>query len=156
MKHMEDTIFIYQSKYANSIVKKFGLENASHKRTSAATHVKLTKYDNGVDIDKSLYMSMSDCLLYLTSSRHDIPFDVGLCARCQAKPKANNLTQVERIMKHINGTCAYDILYSHDTNSILVGYRDVDWAVSDDDRKSTCGRGCFFLRNKPLEIAKCE
>jgi len=40
---MEDTIFISQSKYAKNIVKKFGLNNASHKRTLAATHLKLTK-----------------------------------------------------------------------------------------------------------------
>jgi len=40
---MEDTIFISQSKYAKNIVKKFGMENASHQKTSAATYLKLTK-----------------------------------------------------------------------------------------------------------------
>jgi hypothetical protein len=47
---MEDTIFISQSKYAKNIVKKFGLDNASHKRTPAATHLKLSKDENGVAI----------------------------------------------------------------------------------------------------------
>ena len=55
---MEDTIFISQSKYAKNIVKKFGLNNASHKRTLAATHLKLTKYENGVAVDQSMYRSM--------------------------------------------------------------------------------------------------
>jgi len=43
VKQMEDTILISQSKYAKNIVKKFGLENASHKRTPTTTHLKLSK-----------------------------------------------------------------------------------------------------------------
>jgi len=51
VKKMEDMVFISQSKYAKNIVKKFGLENASHKRTPAVTHLKLTKDENGVTVD---------------------------------------------------------------------------------------------------------
>lgn len=40
-----------QRKYAKNIVNKFGLESARHKRTPAATHVKIIKDDQGVDVD---------------------------------------------------------------------------------------------------------
>lgn len=69
---MDDTIFISQSKYAKIIVKKFGLENASHKRTNAATHLKLIKDEKSIDADQSLYRSMIGILLYLTDSRPDL------------------------------------------------------------------------------------
>ena len=69
VKQMEDTIFISQSKYSKNIVKKFGLENASHKRTPTATHLKLSKDENGVVVDQSLYRSMIGSLLYLTTCR---------------------------------------------------------------------------------------
>lgn len=85
-------------------------------------------------------------LLYLTTSRTDITFEVEVCARYQAKPKAKNQNQVKRIMKYINGTYDYGILYSHDIISILVGYCDADWAGNVDDRKRTSG-GYFFLSN---------
>jgi len=49
-------------------------------------------------------------------------------------------------MKYINGTSDHGILYSHSENTRLVGYCDVDWTGSADDRKSTSG-GCFFLGN---------
>lgn len=65
-------------------------------------------------------------LLYLTTSRPDITFSIGVCARYQCKLKASHLTQVKRIMKYINGTCDHGILYYHDTNSILVRYYDDD------------------------------
>jgi hypothetical protein len=43
VKQMEHSIFISQSKYPKNIVKKFGMDNATHKRTPAPTHLKLTK-----------------------------------------------------------------------------------------------------------------
>ncbi|KAK2457617.1 hypothetical protein QL285_004869 [Trifolium repens] len=146
VKQMEDTIFISQSKYAKNIVKKFGMESATHKRTPASTHIKLTKDEKGVSFDQSLYISIIGCLLYLTASRPDISFAVGVCARYQAEPKMSHLTQVKRILKYVNGTSDYGIMYSHGEDSRLTGYCDADWADSADDRKSTSG-GCFFLGN---------
>ena len=137
VKQMDDSIFVSQSKYAKGIVKKFGLDNASYKRTPAATHLKLTKDEKGEDVDQSLYRSMIGSLLYLTASRPDIAFVVGVCARYRAQPKASHLIQVKRIIKYINGTSDYGILYTHDISSSLVGYCDVDWAGSADDRKIT-------------------
>src|ERR1044072_3999967 len=98
---MDDSIFVSQSKYAKGIVKKFGLENASHKRTPAPTHVKLSKNEKGKDVDQSLHRSMIGNLLYLTVIRPDITFVVGVCARYQAQPMANHLLQVKMIIKYI-------------------------------------------------------
>ena len=146
VKQMEDSIFLSQSKYAKNIVKKFGMENASHKRTPAPTHLKLSKDEAGTSVDQSLYRSMIGSLLYLTASRPDITYAVGVCARYQANPKISHLTQVKRILKYVNGTSDYGIMYCHCSDSMLVGYCDADWAGSADDRKSTSG-GCFYLGN---------
>lgn len=58
----------------------------------------------------------------------------------------SHITQVKRILKYINGTSEYEMLYSHNANSLLIGYCDLDWACSADDRKIT-SRGCVFLGN---------
>jgi hypothetical protein len=42
---------------------------------------------------------------------------------------------VKRILKYINVTNDYGILYSHSENSKLIGYCDADWAGNADDRK---------------------
>ncbi|XP_045791237.1 secreted RxLR effector protein 161-like [Trifolium pratense] len=126
------------------MIKKFGMDIAAHKKTPAATHLKLTKDEKGIDVDQSLYRSMIGSLLYLTTSRPDITFAVGVCARYQAKPKMSHLVQVKRVLKYINGTSDYGILYSQTKNSTLVGYCDADWVGSADERKSTSG-SCFFL-----------
>lgn len=62
-------------------MKKFGLENASGKHTLTTTHIKLIGDSDGTNVDESLYRSMIGSLLYLTASRPDIAYDVGVCAR---------------------------------------------------------------------------
>ncbi|XP_050877911.1 secreted RxLR effector protein 161-like [Lathyrus oleraceus] len=143
---MDDIIFISQRKYTKSIVKKFDIENASHKRTHAPIHLKLTKDEKGVNMDQSLCMSMIDSLLYLVASRPDITFVIGVCARYKSEPKMSHITQVKRILKYINGTSDYGMLYSHNSNPFLIGYYDADWAGNVDDINSTSG-GCLFLGN---------
>uniref|UniRef100_A0A803NL54 Uncharacterized protein n=1 Tax=Cannabis sativa TaxID=3483 RepID=A0A803NL54_CANSA len=49
------------------------------------TTVKLPKDENGVKVDPTLYMSMIGSLFYLTSSRPDLSYSVGVCARVKAK-----------------------------------------------------------------------
>ena len=122
VSQMEDSIFLSQSKYAKNIVKKFGMENASHKRTPAPTHLKLSKDSSGVKVDQSLYRSMIGSLLYLTASRPDIAFAVGVCARYQADPKVSHINQVKRILKYVSGTYNYGLLYSHGCEPNLTGY----------------------------------
>ena len=146
IKQMSDGIFLSQSKYAKNIVKKFGLEKSSHKRTPIATHTKFTKDDQGEPVDQSLYRTIIGSLLYLTASRPDITFFVGICARYQANPKTSHLTQAKRIIRYVAGITDLGLLYTFDTTSTLVGYCDADWAGSTSDRKSTSG-GCFYLGN---------
>ncbi|KAL4030824.1 hypothetical protein IC575_009076 [Cucumis melo] len=72
---------ISQEKYAKNMVKKFGLEQARNKRTPATTHVKLTRDTDGTEVDHKLYRSIVGSLLYLTASRPDIAYAVGIWAR---------------------------------------------------------------------------
>ena len=74
-------IFLSQSKYAKNLVKKFGLESASSIRTPISPNVKLTVDLLGKSVDSSLYKSIIGSLLYLTVSRPDISYSIGVCAR---------------------------------------------------------------------------
>ena len=129
-----------------NLVKKFWLKKASIKRTHALTHAKLTKDNGGTLVDEQLYRSIIGSLLYLTASRPDITFAIGVCAHYQSKPKTNHPMSAKRIIHYINETSNYGLLYSFDTNSTLVGYCDADCVGSSEDRKSSSGR-CFFLGN---------
>ena len=146
IRQQDSGIFISQSKYARNLLKKFGLESASSVRTPVSPNVKLTIGLLCKSVDSSLYRSMIGSLLYLTSSRLDISYSVGVCARYQANPKESHMISLKRIIKYIKTTADFGVWYSKDTNDVLAGYSDVDWAGNADDRKST-SRGCFYVGN---------
>lgn len=146
VKQLHTGMFISQSKYAKGLVSKFGLESAKHARTPMSTTVKLARDSEGNDVDQTTYRSMIGSLLYLTASRPDIAFSVGVCARYQACPKESHLSAVKRIIKYVSGTLNYGIWFTHDTTANLAGYTDANWAGCADDRKSTSGE-CFYIGN---------
>ena len=105
---------------------------------------KLTNDPLGESIDVTLYRSMICCLLYLTASRLDIAFSVGVCFRFQSNPKVSHLNVVKRIIKYVSGTDDYGLLYSKESNLSFARFSDLDWTGNVDDRKSTIG-GCFYV-----------
>ena len=82
--------------------------------------------------------------MYLTASRPDIAFSVGVCSIFQSNPKVSHLNAVKRIIKYVGGTCDYGLFYSKESNLFLAGFSDSDWAGNANDRKSTTG-GCFYV-----------
>ena len=111
-----------------------------------SSSTKLNVDSSRVEVSSTLYRSIIGSLLYLTTSRPDIAFSVGVCARYQVALKESHLTTVKRIIRYINGTPNYGLWYSKDSNACLAGYSDADWAGSVDNRKST-SRSCFYLGN---------
>ena len=146
VKQKKEGIFVSQEKYARNIVKKFGLDSKKHASTPMSSSTKLNVDSSRVEVSPTLYRSIIGSLLYLTDSRLDIAFSVGVCARYQAALKESHLTAVKRIIRYINGTSDYGLWYSKDSNACLAGYSDADWVGSVDDRKSTSG-GCFYPGN---------
>ena len=146
VKQQKDGIFISQEKYAKNLVKRFGLDSKKHASTIMISSTKLNTDPTGVEVDPTLYRSIISSLLYLTASRADVSFSVGVCARFQVALKESHMTAVKRIIRYVYGTSDYGIWYSRDSNDCLAGYLDADWAGCVDDRKSTSGR-CFYLEN---------
>ena len=73
---------------AKNLVKKFGLESANSVRTPMNLNVKLTVDLLSKSVDPSLYRSMIGSLLYLTASRLDISYSVGVCVYIRLIPKS--------------------------------------------------------------------
>ncbi|KAG9446266.1 hypothetical protein H6P81_012394 [Aristolochia fimbriata] len=123
---------------------KFGLEDAKDMRTPMSTTDRIGKDNGGTPTDPTLYRSMIGSLLYLTTNRPDISYNVGMCARFQSCPKESHVKSVKRIIRYVKSTVNLGIWYSTNTSNVLAGYSDADWAEDIDDRKST-SRGCFYL-----------
>jgi len=115
VKQTDKGIYINQAKYARNLVKRFGLENTVHARTPMVTNTKSGINPSGQPVDITLYRSIIGCLLYLTASRLDISFSIGVCARFQANPKMSHLTAIKRIIKYVSGTSDFGLFYSKES-----------------------------------------
>ncbi|XP_062118947.1 uncharacterized mitochondrial protein AtMg00810-like [Humulus lupulus] len=102
VKQSEDGTFMSQSKYAKNQIKKFGMESAKHAKKPMGNTIKLTKDENGVKVDPTLYRSMIGSLPYLTASRPDISYSVGVCAWYQGDPMESHVTAIKRIIHYVN------------------------------------------------------
>ncbi|XP_020577796.1 uncharacterized protein LOC110022962 [Phalaenopsis equestris] len=144
VKQMEDGIFISQEGYASEILKKFKMENSQSIKTPVECGVKLSQFDEGKRIDPIFFKSLVGSLRYLTCTRPDILYVVGLVSRYMETPTVTHLKTAKRIMRYIKGTIDFGLFYSSSNNFKLVGYSDSDWAGDMDDRKSTTGF-VFFI-----------
>jgi len=72
--------------------------------TLIATATKLDLDEEGKSVEQKIYRGMIGSLLYRTTSRHDIVFNMGLCARFQTNPKESHLKAVKRILRYLKGT----------------------------------------------------
>ncbi|GJV64324.1 uncharacterized mitochondrial protein-like protein, partial [Tanacetum coccineum] len=92
----KDGIFISQDKYVVEILKKFGFMEVKTASTPMETQKPLLKYEDGKEVYVYMYRSMIGSLMYLTSSRPYIMFEVCACARYQVNPKVSHLYAVKR------------------------------------------------------------
>nr|GEU90310.1 copia protein [Tanacetum cinerariifolium] len=76
VEQQKDGIFLSHDKYVCDILKKFCFSSVKLVSTPMETHKPLSKDVAGTDVDVHLYRSMIGSLMYLTSSRPDIMFDV--------------------------------------------------------------------------------
>ena len=98
LRGLKTIIFVSQEKYARNIVKKFGLNSKKHASTPMSSSTKLNVDSSGVEVSPTLCRSIIGSLFYLTASRPDIAFSIGVCARYQVAQKESHLTVVKRII----------------------------------------------------------
>nr|GEW10354.1 putative ribonuclease H-like domain-containing protein [Tanacetum cinerariifolium] len=147
VEQQKDGIFLSQDKYVCDILKKFGFSSVKSASTPMETHKPLLKDVAGTDVDVYLYRSMIGSLMYLTSSRPNIMFDVCACSRFQVQPKVSHMHAVKRIFRYLKGQLTLGLWYPKDSPLELIAYSDSDYAGVSLDRKSITG-GYQFLSNR--------
>lgn len=132
-----DGIFISQRKYAIDLLKRFSLLNCKPAVTPMNMNEKLQLEDGTEEANAKNFRSLVGGLIYLTHTRPEIAFAVGVISRFMQNPTKHHLGAAKRILRYVAGTANYGIWYTQVSNFSLCGFTDSDWASSLDDRKST-------------------
>ncbi|GKA18011.1 retrovirus-related pol polyprotein from transposon TNT 1-94 [Tanacetum coccineum] len=144
-------IFVSQEKYARDIMKQFNMEGCNTEEAPMNVHEKLVIDDGTGMADARKFrglvgwqMQGSSEVIYLTHTRPDLAYAVGLVSRFMHCPSKQHYGATKRILRYIAGTTTYGIWYVRKEKFELVGYCDSDWAGAKDDMKSTSGN-CFMF-----------
>jgi hypothetical protein len=86
VKQMKQCTFVHQAKYTKDLLKKFNMAKLKIVSTPMSSAASLGPDEDGEAVDQREYRSMIGSLLYLTTTRPDIQFVVGLCACFQTSP----------------------------------------------------------------------
>lgn len=100
----QEGIFISQEAYAKEVLKKFNMSSCNPVNTPIECGIKLSKHDDSDKVDSTLFRSLVGNLRYLTSTRPDILFGVGLVSRYMEAPTTTHLKAAKRILRYIQGT----------------------------------------------------
>ncbi|XP_074346621.1 secreted RxLR effector protein 161-like [Apium graveolens] len=86
------------------------------------------------------YASVIGSLMYAqVCTRPDLAFIVGMLSRYLSKPRMNHWIVVKRVMRYLQGTKDYMLVYRRSENLEVIGYSDSDLGGCIDTRKSTSG-----------------
>ena len=147
VKQLSEGMFINQAKYTRELIQKFGQQTCKVGKIPMNTSTRIDLDEEGISIEEHKYRKLIGSLLYLTASRPDITFAVGVCARFQSKPKMSHYQTALKIIKYLKGTVNVGLWYPKEGDLTLRAYSDSDYAGCRVDRKSTSGT-CQFLGDR--------
>jgi hypothetical protein len=98
----------------------------------------------GEHTDKERYQRLVGRLIYLSHTRPDISYAVGVVSQFMHEPRTVHLDAVYRILRYLKSAPGKGILFSNHGHLKLEAFTDADWAGSIDDRRSTSGYCTFF------------
>ena len=108
---MKYGIYITQSKYVKEILKTFGLEDSIPVCIPMVTGHKLSKNDDSIEVNQTLYRSMIGKLQYVVHRKPDIALYVAIVARFSSNPRETHLMSVKRIIRYLKGIEEYGLYY---------------------------------------------
>ncbi|GMF55954.1 unnamed protein product [Phytophthora fragariaefolia] len=140
------TLGISQKAYTESIIKKFGQENAKPCLTPLEPGVHLTRADDPQTKDDKVkmkakpYRSLVGSLMYLAcGTRPDISVAIAKLSRFLENPGEKHWDAGIKVVRYLLKTKDVGIVYDGSLGTELEAYSDADWAGNRDDRRSVSG-----------------
>ena len=110
----DNYISLSQAHFVETLLQKFGLENANPVSTHIDPNINLDTPETSENEDKpngkisNSYATLIGSLMYLVlGTRPDISYAVNKLAQFTQKPQPKHWTAVKRIFRYLKGTCNY-------------------------------------------------
>lgn len=137
-------IFISQRKYVLDLLKETGMLGCKPIDTPIDQNHRLGVSDDDALVEKGRYQRLVGRLIYLSHTRPDLAYAVGVVSQFMHSPRESHMEAVYRILRYLKSAPGRGILFSKHDHLQVEAYTDADWAGSVTDRRSTSGY-CTFV-----------
>ena len=132
-------VFLSQKKYIGDLLNRFGMTECNPLSTPMEQNLKLTSIEGKEFEDATKYRQLVGSLIYLTTTRPDISFTVGILSRFMQKPCEGHWCAAKRVLRYLKGTQDFGLKYTQVGDFSFVGYFDFDFDGDKETRVSTSG-----------------
>ena len=105
-------------------------------------------------VNPTYFKGIVGSLRYLTSTRPNIVYGVGIISQFMEKSYQSHLQEAKRILRYVRGTRDHGIFYSYLNNFTLVGYTNSNSRVDVEAKKSTVGYAFLSWNRNILMVIK--
>ncbi|XP_052625051.1 secreted RxLR effector protein 161-like [Lactuca sativa] len=125
----------------------------------------LRKDGEGEPVNATDYRKLIGSLRYLTHTRPDLSYSVGVMSRYMEAPKMCHLNALKKILRYVKGTKDFGLVYKTGGDKKIVGFSDSNHGTDLDDRKGTTGTIFFLFGNvvtwssqkqQTVSLSSCE
>jgi hypothetical protein len=138
LKQEENVIKLNQSAYLQTIVTKFGQENAKTSQTPMEKGLVLSKVTNSND--QYPYREAIGSLLYASgATRPDLAFATNYLGRFADAYDSKHWEAIKRVIRYIKETHNFNLVYNRPKDLKLEAYVDANFLTGIDDTRATSG-----------------
>ena len=140
-------IFINHRKYVLDLLAETGMLDCKPAETPMMQNHGLQLIEGAKLTNQTRYQRFVGKLIYLSHTRPDITYAVGIVSQFMHKPQTDHWEAVLRIVRYLKGTPGYGILFEKHGHMEILGFTDADWTGNPNDRKSIAGYLTFVGEN---------
>ncbi len=133
-------LFVSQSNYTREILDRFGMSDSKRVATPMdRSYEELVNQDAPLAENVPFRQVIGSLMYLMIGSRPDLAFVIGKLSQHSESPSKFHWIALKRVLRYINGTNDYGILYNGTEPLVTKGFSDADWAGCRNSRKSTSG-----------------
>lgn len=138
-------ITLRQERYTQRILEETEMRDCNAVHVPKDPSLKMSKAQDEQSVDEREYRRSIGCLRCLIHTRPDLSFAVGVISRYIQDPKTSHAAAIKQILRYLQGTLSYGLVFIRAAKMKLIGYSDASHNVDEDDDRSTTGHVFFFL-----------
>ncbi|KAD4177984.1 hypothetical protein E3N88_26575 [Mikania micrantha] len=115
-------IVLKQEAYARKVLKAFGMLECNNSKWPMDSKKQLSRNEDGNNVNPTEYRRLIGSLRYITHTRPDLGYAVGVVSRYMEQPKECHLMVVKQILRYIKGTLNMGLVYRKGGDNKLVNY----------------------------------